>query len=225
MANAVWPASLPRGPKLGHQETPPRPVVRTQMDVGPAKQRPRSTADATKIDSVTLYFTRNQVATFDAFFRETLGFGSEAFEWTHPRTGNLVDARFVDTPRYSSLAPRQDGSEKYKVEFTLELLPGTEQVTPAPPPPPPDPPPEDGIYLAPAATEIAVGYEAMWVATFDEPDNAPPDPDDDGSIYVALPASNDDLNNAILDRQPADTSMQIVTIVSVDSLPITGGGA
>lgn len=172
-----------------------------------------------------MFMTGSQLATFDAFYRDTLGFGSDAFEWKHPRTGNPIDARFTEAPKYTPQAPRQNGTEVWKVDMVLELLPGTEQVTPPPPPPPPPAPPEDGIYMAPAATEVPVGYEAMWIATFDEPDNAPPDPDDGGSVYVALPASNDELNNSLLDQQPADTSTQIVTIVSVDSTPIVGGGA
>lgn len=195
------------------------------MDVGPAKQRPRSTADVTKIESVTMYMTGTQLAILDAFYRDTLGFGSEAFEWKHPRTGNPVDARFTEAPKYTPQAPRQNGAEYWKVDMVLELLPGTEQITPPPPPPPPPPPLEEGIYFAPEATSSPPTYEAVWTALFDEPDNAPPAPGDSDFIYLAPPASNDDHNNAMFDPPVEDPTVQLGTIVSVDSLPISGGTA
>ena len=48
MPSAVWPPSLPQGPRLEDlEETPPTLAIRTGMDVGPAKVRRRAVAGVT----------------------------------------------------------------------------------------------------------------------------------------------------------------------------------
>ena len=207
MADAVWPASLPRGPKLGHKETPPRPIIRTQMDVGPAKVRPRSTADVTKFESVTLYFTRSQVATFDAFYQQTLGFGSLSFEFTHPRTGKIVDARMVNPPEYTAMAPRQAAArEIYKVDLSLEFLPGTEQDATPPPPHTTPPPPDAKTISLDAAAAPAPGFDQVWFMTIAEPDTIAPTPDTSEAILFFSPATGDVTNYQMLGMFPDSPS-------------------
>lgn len=118
------------------------------MDVGPAKLRRRATADVTRYEPVSLLMSRTQLATFDAFYTTTLLHGALTFEWTHPRTGNTVDARLTGAPTYTPAAPRQDGAkDKWRVEFGVEILPGTEVAAEPPPPPPPPPEPDPGAMV------------------------------------------------------------------------------
>jgi len=73
-------------------------LVRTQMELGPPKKRPRSTAAVQPL-TVTFDLTRAQVATLEAFYQATLGQGSLNFTWTHPRTAAAIEVGFRSPPR------------------------------------------------------------------------------------------------------------------------------
>ena len=117
MADISWPAAL-YGLilKEGFQEAPPDNVLRTEMDVGPAKLRRRSTAAVRKF-SVQMFFTTTLVATFDTFYVTTSKHGSLAFSYRAPRTETVADHRFASVPTYIK---RDQG---YVVSFQLELMP------------------------------------------------------------------------------------------------------
>lgn len=194
------------------------------MDVGPAKQRARSTADVVKIESVSIHMTATQLATFDAFFRETLGFGAITFEWVHPRTGNPVDARFVEAPKYVALAPRQTGSEVYRVDMVLELLPGTEVIAPPPPPPPPDIPGEQFLVQVDAGPGDASPSVLAWIGIADEPDPPAPVAGDDDFFLLAgpRPGFESEGSGAFIDETSVATSYVLDPPVS---MPVGGGAA
>lgn len=194
------------------------------MDVGPAKQRPRSTADVTKIDNVSLYMSATQLAVFDAFYRETLGFGSAAFEWVHPRTGNPVDARFTEAPKYTSTAPRQDGNEKYRVDMVLELMPGTEVVAPPPPPPPPDLPPEPLMFLVEAGTGAPAIDGLTWLGPIDEPDPPAPVAGDNDWLFLVGPRPMGEADPAGLSIGESESSSVVIFDTPPSSQMGIGGG-
>ncbi len=126
MADAVWPSGLSTCIPLiaPLQETPPALTIRSQMDVGPAKVRPRVTSNV-RMFTVGVWMTQAQLVTFDAFFVSTLAGGALTFEWKNPRTGNVADFRIVGVPTYSKFMPRDNG-RKSLVSFEMELMPGTE---------------------------------------------------------------------------------------------------
>src|SRR5690606_30510317 len=98
MANAVWPSTLPTEPFVrSFRESLPKNTIRTQMEVGPAKVRRRSTARVKTI-SFILPIPRADVPTFTTFFEDTLADGSLPFDFTHPRTLETLTFRFLDDP-------------------------------------------------------------------------------------------------------------------------------
>lgn len=117
MADIDWPTTL-YGLilKEGFQETPPENVLRTEMDVGPAKLRRRSTAAVRKFP-VQMFFSVALVAIFETFYVTTSKSGSLVFNYRSPRTKVLADHRFASVPIYT---PRNQG---YIVSFQLELMP------------------------------------------------------------------------------------------------------
>jgi len=118
MANPQWPSSLPAYPlERNLEEAPPDNAIRTQMDAGPAKVRRRFTANVRDFQ-VTLYLTRSQVASLDAFFLTDVKGGSLVFDWKNPRTGSAAELRFVGKPRYF-----QRGDNLYEVMVQLEEMP------------------------------------------------------------------------------------------------------
>jgi hypothetical protein len=141
MATVVWPPSLRQSTLMADlREETPDLALRSSVDRGPAKLRLRTLADVTRF-TIAQLLTGSQLATFDTFYRDSTDGGTEAFEWIHHRTGNTIDYRFVGPPVSRPLAPRQGASTEYwRVEFTIESIPGTEVVGSSPPPPPPPPP-------------------------------------------------------------------------------------
>jgi len=114
---ADWPAAFYGCIIKGSfSETPPQNVLRTQMDVGPAKLRRRSTAGV-RVFSLNLFLTKAQVATFDTFYVTTIQSGSLKFNMYHPRTHVTGEYRIVNQPIYVPI------NEGYDVKVSLELLP------------------------------------------------------------------------------------------------------
>lgn len=114
---ATWPATLPAPALNSLKETPPNNVIRTQMDKGPDKVRRRTTANVRPL-SFTLKLTPAQVATLDTFFTDTTYSGADEFDYTHPRTGAAVTARFVSPPDYA-----ESEGVIYNCSISLEILP------------------------------------------------------------------------------------------------------
>jgi len=120
MANIVWPTSLPafEEPLLSsYNEKPGTTTVRTEMEVGPAKIRKRTTAEVDRFE-VAYIMTGSQVATFDGFYDSTTAQGALRFDATHPRTGNTVEVRFRDRPQFKKSAP-----DVWRVSFPVEVMP------------------------------------------------------------------------------------------------------
>lgn len=98
------------------QETPPENTIRTTMDRGPAKVRRRTTANVRNV-SFSMYLDSANVAVMDDFFINQTYSGADAFEYTHPRTGETVNARFVAPPQY------RNRSRGFEVQVQLEIMP------------------------------------------------------------------------------------------------------
>ncbi|HZJ62351.1 MAG TPA: hypothetical protein VFD36_02440 [Kofleriaceae bacterium] len=117
---AVWPASLPEIPLVaGFSESPPNTLIRTQMDAGPARVRPRYTGGPRPMKAA-ISCTAAQVETFDVFLLTTLLQGSQKFDWVHPRTGIAKTFRFVIPPDPTYVPEHKD---RWTVSFQLEVMP------------------------------------------------------------------------------------------------------
>lgn len=119
MSIPSWPSTLSQRLLLeGYKETIADLIDRTEMEVGPAKQARRGTAN---VRPITGYQNLNNVelAAFLDFYNTTLLNGSLRFSWVEPRDGaTYVEMRFTSVPTFEPLS-----SNLFKVEMNLEIMP------------------------------------------------------------------------------------------------------
>jgi len=100
-----WPsAPFPQSPQKGFTESVGVNVLRSPMDVGPAKMRRRGARPNTL--NVQFILTSSQAATLETFVKTTL-LGTKRFNFLHPRTSSSVEVRII---------PQSD-SEFYKLTY------------------------------------------------------------------------------------------------------------
>lgn len=115
----VWPVGLPQLVlRDGYAETEPDVIRRTEMDEGPAKQRPRFTVGIRPF-LVQIEVDVDQVAIFQTFYEDTLEDGTIPFSWKHPRTQVNTDFRFVGQPQKM----RVQGARNWRITMALEVMP------------------------------------------------------------------------------------------------------
>ena len=68
---------------------------RDQMEVGPPKQARFKSRVMITVRMKLAFFSKTELADFFTFFTTTVKHGADWFDWTHPRTGVLHQARFV----------------------------------------------------------------------------------------------------------------------------------
>ena len=116
--SATWPAELPQLVlQSGFGETFGDGALRSSMDTGPAKSRPRFTA-APRPVTARQTLTDSQAEILDAFYHTTLAMGALSFGWVHPRTQAVATLRFTAPPR---LQPA--GGLYWTADYALEVLP------------------------------------------------------------------------------------------------------
>jgi hypothetical protein len=97
---ATWPAGLPQKPLAdGFSEQAQPIILRTDMDVGPAKMRRRYTSEV-RVYGMEMLLTTAQVATLETFYYSTLDC-VDPFDWLNHRTGAAATYRFRSPPAYS----------------------------------------------------------------------------------------------------------------------------
>jgi len=114
---ASWPVDLPAPLINTIVETPPENTIRTQMEVGPAKVRRRTTANVRPL-RFSITCTPTQAAALDTFYTATTSGGADEFDYSHPRTGDSVSARFTQAPTYSDV-----NGQAYRIDIALEIMP------------------------------------------------------------------------------------------------------
>ena len=119
MTTPAWPFSddymiSPVGYKEGVYA---EPTVRSSVDSGPPKMRPRFTAVAITITGQIEVLTSDDVDTLMTFHDTTLAFGSLPFTWVHPRTGAGATMQFVKRPETST-----SGNSPTVFTATLNLI-------------------------------------------------------------------------------------------------------
>lgn len=101
-------------------ETAETIVEAAKMERGIPKQR-RIASDARVELGITVHFdTRTEAASFDDFFFDTVNAGQDFFDFTHPRSGAVVQARFVNgemgTLKFKQ-PTREMSSRSFKLEY------------------------------------------------------------------------------------------------------------
>lgn len=115
----AWPADLPQKPLAdGFAEKAPTLALRTSMDVGPAKVRPRQAAGVTML-TCAFRLTPAQRASLLAFWQTTLAGGALSYSWAHPVTGAAITCRLVEPPAFEPLAR----GLYWRAALTIEILP------------------------------------------------------------------------------------------------------
>jgi hypothetical protein len=79
----------------GYSETPDYGVLRTEMDGGIAKQRPRWSKAIVTRDAQIKVSNKTDKASFDTWARTDLNGGAGWFTWTDPLTETSKQARIV----------------------------------------------------------------------------------------------------------------------------------
>lgn len=114
-----WPAGLPDCPQTW-SETPAPDIVRSDMDVGPAKTRRRSTLENTVVQvSVTL--KAEQYNDFMNFYNNQISFGVTPFYYKHPITAQINTYHFLENPKIDFI-PGPDGVGYISIAMQWEKL-------------------------------------------------------------------------------------------------------
>lgn len=119
MTIPVWPETLPQKlMQMGFAESFGEGALRTQMDAGPDKSRPRFRAAPRPVVGQQ-WHTATQVETLRQFYTTTLQMGAYIFEWVEPLDDQAeAIMRFVDPPQVSGVA-----GERYLITLSLEIMP------------------------------------------------------------------------------------------------------
>lgn len=118
-----WPSTLPEYPdQTSFSETIQDPVIRTEMDSGPKKNRLRFTA-VPELYSMSMVMTRVQRATFIDFYKNDLNYGVDEFSWYHPVDVDGFGARIPCNFRFTGPYQITPQEQMFSVSFTLEVLP------------------------------------------------------------------------------------------------------
>lgn len=114
----TWPAQLPRPLLAGASLEQTSAFVRSEMDVGPARQRRRTSA-APLTQQASVMFNTAQFRLFQAWYRYRIDDGAAWFEAPFVDNGfgpELVEVRFTEGWR-----SEPQGRGLYRVSMTLEV--------------------------------------------------------------------------------------------------------
>ena len=115
-----WPVTLQQKLEVnGFQKSMGNTRVFTDMAVGPAKVRSRFT-DAVDVYTCQVTLDFDDVATFEQFYKTTLGNGSLPFTFADPFTG--VDREFRFSPSQDPVI-RPLGGRVFTLNMSWEALP------------------------------------------------------------------------------------------------------
>ena len=121
MASISYPPTLPAPNQPKYELQPIDPVVRTNMEMGSPRNRRRFTSYPTQIP-VEWLFTEAEMATFEAWFDQTVNAGESWFniDLINGLGVTAYEARFVGTGKNPWKAPMQPGNN-YLVSSMLEV--------------------------------------------------------------------------------------------------------
>ena len=111
----VWPASLPLPRRNDYALEPVDPVVRSEMESGPARQRRRFSAYPTRIP-VRWSMSDGQFAVFEAFYRNIL----DGQEWFDTDLINGI-GRTTYSARFAGIWRAAKRGARWDVDAVLEV--------------------------------------------------------------------------------------------------------
>ena len=116
MPDANWPATLPAPLKSGYKVSDELPVIKTEMESGPARVS-RISSSYTSTISVKFVLDAAEIATLKTFFEGGANFGADWFNIPIDTGAGLVDhrSRFVSAPQRVPIVPGY-----WTVSFNLE---------------------------------------------------------------------------------------------------------
>lgn len=100
MATAEFPNTI-GAPDYPLTETPEDAVIRSTMEDGTEKTRPRFTRNRMTFELSWQSMPQDEKVELETFFRTTLKNGAMAFYWTHPATSKQYYVRFSEMPKFS----------------------------------------------------------------------------------------------------------------------------
>lgn len=115
----AWPVTLPEYVLSdGYREDAPDNAIRSDMDVGPAKARRRTTATPVPVACQVRLTAAQRQALLDFFNTDTQS-GALSWDWVHPVTRAAAVFRFTAPPQFSTA-----GRGRYFIaSLALEILP------------------------------------------------------------------------------------------------------
>ena len=118
MSIATWPSALPQlVEEQGYSGTAGDNVLRTDMEVGPPKQRVNTRVNGRQV-TLAVYMDRDQyVNTFLDWWANAVAYGALNFEWTDPATEATAELRITDVYR------ERAESGYLRVEIPVEIVP------------------------------------------------------------------------------------------------------
>ena len=113
----TWPLSLPQQLlQRGYRESLADNVIRTSVDAGPEKRRPRFTA-AVKPLSGSMTMTSAQLDTLEIFVDDDIASGALAFDFPAPRDqATMLSVALKQPPGWTNL-----GGDNYEVNLEMEI--------------------------------------------------------------------------------------------------------
>ena len=114
----VWPITLPEYfDSRGYSESPKSQVIKSSVDVGPAKLRRRYTTDTKDIKG-QMRLSQDQLDDLEVFYFDVLSGGVLTFDLVNPLNGVSRELRFKE--QYQA---DYEGGVYYMVKFDLEIMP------------------------------------------------------------------------------------------------------
>lgn len=110
---AVWPDKFKITRESFTESFSEGRSIRSKMDVGPDKIR-RRTVIAIKEITFVIVVSLDDYEDFEEFYLANDAF---VFEFKHPRTGKILNARFKDVPKAVL------NETFYKINISLEIIP------------------------------------------------------------------------------------------------------
>lgn len=117
MTSINWPSSLPDKPRRqGYSYQPMSPVIRTQMESGPPKQR-RRFSGKWRGSPITWLMDATQLGTFRTFWDSSLQGGALDFNWPDPEADSGTVRARIKGGEYQA---RNVGGTLWEVSVDME---------------------------------------------------------------------------------------------------------
>lgn len=114
-----WPSSLPISPLLdSYQETYTSLAQSVTSGNKSLLVRRNSTRSQDRLQ-VSFNLNKTQVSYFERFYYDTLAGGTLRFNFTHPRTGNVIEVSIDPTSDSSFTVTPNNSNFYYKLDLTL----------------------------------------------------------------------------------------------------------